>query len=566
MPRFFALSASLFALCLSSCSTTSYSGPDYTTPEGQLFGEYLAGTYANEIDDAEARSDYYSKAFSRLNDDAVLGRRAVTAALQSGDLNLANSQARRVLSHDSTEPMARAVLGVKAFTERDYKKTENYLKASANDPSMAMIMELVQGWSYAQQGDYEKAEALFDGLESWAYFQFLGKLQLGKLYALQGKTDEALEQFTEVNSLGISPTETAMSQARALVAAGRTDEALKGLRTLSDLNGGLETGPIAWAMSELEAGRDLGGLLTPKQEAARALTEPAFGFFLRNQADDVAEVYIRLARSIDPQNEKSKIWLAGLLEQLDRDDEAERLYAAVDKNSPYGVQSELSLATLYLRRDDDEKALSILEKSYNHTPVNATRETLGRVRIFRENYAEALPVYDALLESLSEEDLKADVEPLYYRAICYERLEQWDKAVVDFRRVLELDPDNADALNYLGYTWVDRGENLTEAFEMIRKAVSLEPDSGAITDSLGWAHYKLGQYSQAKVHLEKAVVLTPSSATIVDHLGDVYWKLGRYREAGYQWERALDFDPTEEEEDNIRIKLDGGFETIKALP
>ena len=101
---------------------------------------------------------------------------------------------------------------------------------------------------------------------------------------------------------------------------------------------------------------------------------------------------------------------------------------------------------------------------------------------------------------------------------------------------------------------------------MIRKAVELEPDSGAITDSLGWAHYKLGQYDEAKTHLEKAVVLTPSSATIVDHLGDVYWKLGRFREAGYQWERALEFDPTDDEEANIKLKLGGGLEAISAAP
>jgi tetratricopeptide (TPR) repeat protein len=143
---------------------------------------------------------------------------------------------------------------------------------------------------------------------------------------------------------------------------------------------------------------------------------------------------------------------------------------------------------------------------------------------------------------------------------------QWDKAVADFRRVLEIDPENPDALNYLGYTWVDRGENLTEAFEMIRKAVRLEPESGAITDSLGWAHYKLGQYDEAKIHLEKAVVLTPASATIVDHLGDVYWKLGRFREAGYQWERALDFDPTDEEEIAIRRKLEGGLDAANLAP
>ena len=566
MPRIFTLPLSVFAACLVSCTTSSFSGPDYSSPDGRLFGEYLAGSYADEIDDAAASSDYYSKAFSRLRSDSALGRRAVTAALRNGDYDLARTQAREVLSKDPSEAMARVILGTRAFTQGEYSKTGDYFNAPSPDPSMRMIMGLLQGWSEAQQGNYADAQALFEGLQSWSYFEFYGKLQLGKLYALQGKTDEAVALFTEVASLGIAPTETAMAQARALVHAGRSEDALKGLNDLSAINGGFETGPIAWAIAELDAGRDLGGLLSPREEAARALIEPAFGFFLRNQAHDAAEVYLRLARSIDPDNEKAKLWLAGLLEQLERPDEAEKLYNDIGLKSSYGVQAELSLATLYLRKDEDDKALAILEKSYARKPVNATRETLGRVRIFRENYEEALPVYESLVASLSEEELKADVEPLYFRGICYERLKQWDNAVADFRRVLDIDPDNADALNYLGYTWVDRGENLTEAFDMIRKAVDLEPESGAIVDSLGWAHYKLGEYDQAKTHLEKAVVLTPSSATIVDHLGDVYWKLGRIREAGYQWERALDFDPTDEEKANIETKLEGGFDRVQLSP
>ncbi|MEP6342388.1 MAG: tetratricopeptide repeat protein [Maricaulaceae bacterium] len=565
MPRMFTLPLSVFAACMVSCATPT-SGPDYSLPEGRLFGEYLAGSYASEIDDAEASSDYYSKAFSRLRSDTSLGRRAVTAALRNGDYDLARTQARDVLAEDPSESMARIILGARAFSRGEYSKTGNYFNAPTPDRSMAMIMGLLQGWSEAQQGNYSDSEALFQGLQSWTYFNFYGKLQLGKIYALQGKTDEAVKLFAEVGALGIAPTETAMSQARALVHAGRSEEALKGLKDLSVLNGGFETGPMAWAIAELEAGRDLGGLLSPKQEAARALTEPAFGFFQRNDASDVAEIYLRLARSIDPDNEKTKLWLASLLEQFERPDEAEKLYNDIDLKSPYDVQAELSLATLYLRKDEDDKALAILEKSYARKPVNATRETLGRVRIFRENYEEALPVYESLVASLTEQELKADVEPLYFRGICYERLEQWDNAVADFRRVLEIDPDNADALNYLGYTWVDRGENLTEAFEMIRKAVELEPDSGAIVDSLGWAHYKLGEYEDAKTNLENAVALTPASATIVDHLGDVYWKLGRLREAGYQWKRALDFDPTDEERANIETKLQGGFDSLQASP
>ena len=191
-----------------------------------------------------------------------------------------------------------------------------------------------------------------------------------------------------------------------------------------------------------------------------------------------------------------------------------------------------------------------------------TRESLGRARFFRENYAEALPFYNNIVDVMTDEEIKANVEPLRFRGIIFERLKRWPEAEADFKRVLEFVPDDVDTLNYLGYTWVDRGENLEEAFDMIERALEQAPNSGAITDSLGWAHYKLGNYVEAKNYLEDAVALSPSSATIIDHLGDVYWQLGRKREAGLQWQRALLFEPTDEEKSNIDVKLNGGLEAL----
>jgi Flp pilus assembly protein TadD len=114
-------------------------------------------------------------------------------------------------------------------------------------------------------------------------------------------------------------------------------------------------------------------------------------------------------------------------------------------------------------------------------------------------------------------------------------------------------------LNYLGYSWIERGENLNEGLAMLKKAASLSPKSGYIIDSLGWAHFKLGDYASALDTLERAVVLTPDDPTLNDHLGDLYWRLDRKVEARFQWSRALSLDPDEKEKLGIEQKLAQGL-------
>jgi Flp pilus assembly protein TadD len=149
---------------------------------------------------------------------------------------------------------------------------------------------------------------------------------------------------------------------------------------------------------------------------------------------------------------------------------------------------------------------------------------------------------------------------LYYRrGIAYERLKQWDKAEPNFRKSLELAPDQPDVLNYLGYSWIDMGINLEEGMKMIRKAVELKPRSGFIVDSLGWAHYRLGNYTEAVEELERAVDLMPEDPVVNDHLGDAYWKVGRRLEATFQWNHSLANKPTPEDQARIENKLKNGL-------
>jgi tetratricopeptide (TPR) repeat protein len=114
-------------------------------------------------------------------------------------------------------------------------------------------------------------------------------------------------------------------------------------------------------------------------------------------------------------------------------------------------------------------------------------------------------------------------------------------------------------LNYLGYSWVDMGMHLDRAKGMLHRAVELRPDDGFIVDSLGWVHYRLGDYDAAVEQLERAVELEPGDPVINDHLGDAYWRVGRQREARYQWRRALTLEPEEDTVAAIEEKLRQGL-------
>jgi Flp pilus assembly protein TadD len=185
-------------------------------------------------------------------------------------------------------------------------------------------------------------------------------------------------------------------------------------------------------------------------------------------------------------------------------------------------------------------------------------DELGDILRRREKFAEAVEAYDQAVARIGP------LQPrhwrlLYARGIALERSKQWPRAEADFLQALTFEPDQPLVLNYLGYSWVEQGQNLDKAEAMIRKAVELRPNDGYIVDSLGWVLFRLGRHDEAVVHLERAVELKPEDPVINDHLGDAYWAVGRQREARYQWMTALASKPEPELKTAIEQKLEGGL-------
>jgi Flp pilus assembly protein TadD len=166
--------------------------------------------------------------------------------------------------------------------------------------------------------------------------------------------------------------------------------------------------------------------------------------------------------------------------------------------------------------------------------------------------------YDRAIERIKAPQ-KRHWNLFYVRGIALERSKQWPRAEADFQRALKLNPDQAYVLNYLAYSWVERGENLARAKEMLATALRQRPDDGFIVDSVGWVDYRLGNFKDAVIHLERATELRPHDPTINDHLGDAYWRIGREHEARVQWRRALSLKPEKDAIPAIEKKLADGM-------
>ena len=198
-------------------------------------------------------------------------------------------------------------------------------------------------------------------------------------------------------------------------------------------------------------------------------------------------------------------------------------------------QPQLLLRVDLERKDNMAGAIALLQAAVDKNGDNALlRKELGDLYRISDQYEKARDAYLMALDlGLVSGDLDRSL------GISYEQLEQDQLAEDRFKTALTKNPNDPFTLNYLGYWWADDGRNLEEAIKLIEQAVRLRPRSGYFVDSLGWVHYKLGNYDLAVAFLEKATILEPMDAVITGHLGDAYWEAGRYAEARFKWQYAL---------------------------
>lgn len=312
------------------------------------------------------------------------------------------------------------------------------------------------------------------------------------------------------------------------------------------------------ALREIKAGKRLGPLVeTPQAGAAEALY--GIGASLtRRGGEDLALVYLQLALYLNPNHALALLSLGDLYESVKKPQMAIKVYERVPASSPLKRNAQIQLATDLDAVDRTDEALKILRTVTAEDPKDIEAiMALGNIERARKSFEDCSKTYGQGIDATDSE--KPNWVLYYFRGICEERSKQWPKAEADLKKALELQPEQAHVLNYLGYSWIDQGINLDQAMSMIRRAVDQRPDDGFIVDSLGWAYYRIADYDNAVKTLERALDLKPEDPTINDHLGDAYWRIGRTLEAKFQWQHAKDLKPEPEDLPKIDAKLKDGL-------
>jgi tetratricopeptide (TPR) repeat protein len=282
-------------------------------------------------------------------------------------------------------------------------------------------------------------------------------------------------------------------------------------------------------------------------------------FYLDQDQYEKATVIIDGMLSGSPDNSDLH-YLGGVAhDELANHDKAMEHLINVAPESRFYKNAVIHVAFLYQKMDEIDKAVDYLRIAIGKTPEDPDfYHYLGVLYEEAENYPEA--------EAVLKEGLKIDRNnpKLHFRlGVVYDKLDRKEDCIEQMKIVIELEPENANALNYLGYTWADMNRNLEEAEELIRRAIELKPDDGYITDSLGWVFYRQGRYEEAVEALEKAIDLVSDDPIILEHMGDAYLKVNQKNKALEFYEKSLEVKEEKDKADLEKKILELKHEILK---
>lgn len=553
LPRHFLKTAAALALSVTLAAPVAHAG---------VSGPYLAARQAGFQTDFKAAARYFELAYAEDRGNVNLMEAVTAAQMSLGNFERAGLFAEEMHNEGRRSQVAQMARIAVAAKSGDYAAIIAQLEADNGIGPLADGLAL--GWAQLGQGDMDAALEGFDTVAQEPGLQGFADYHKALAFASVGDFESAAALFDAATGAAQLTRRGVMAHAEVLSQLGRTADALD----LIDRMFTTRLDPGLQAMKDaLDAGARLPftAINDPREGLAEVFYSIA-GALEGEAADDYTLLYARVTEYLRPDHVDAILLSAGLLERLEQFELATDAYALVPEDHPAYHAAAMGRADA-LRESGavDEAIFALRTLAITHGDLPIVHTTLGDVLRQEKRFDEAVTAYDTAI-SLYGAPAQSHWFVYFARGIAHERMDDWPRAESDFRQALELNPEQPQVLNYLGYSLVEKKLKLDEALDMIERAVAARPNSGFIVDSLGWVLFRLGRYDEAVPHMERAAELMPIDPVVNDHLGDVYWAVGRKLEARFQWNRALSFiehdDHGEADPDRIRRKLEVGLDQV----
>jgi tetratricopeptide (TPR) repeat protein len=548
------------ALSLSGCASLAL-GPgaaspeDQITPKGLAYYHYLQAQQMLLTDDEPGAIQDYEEALKQDPGSARLELELASLYQRQGDVKKALAHVEKALKLDPQQQEAYFLLaGLHVGLNQLDEAIREYEHILVLDPENREA-RLFLATLYAQQGRFPQAIHTIQEILRLEPESVVGHYYLGRFFLATDHLGEAKQELNKTLSLDPQFVPAIFDLAAILEREKQFNRALAMYRRVLRSQ---PNNPRAWA----NIGRLL-LILNRYGEAQKAFAtvkgfeknDPAARFnvgviYLEQKLPDDAIKEFRPLLANPRFQDRAHYYIALALEEKGDNRGALREYQLVGRESEQFLLARLRMAYLQYHQGDKERARQILEDLRKMAP---DRE---EIYLTSDYFYEEEGLWDQAIEVLKLGlDKVGHPEEIYFRlAMLYEKKQERNESIIYIKKVLEINPGNPDAQNFLGYTYAEQGVNLDEAERLIRAALQAKPDSGQIIDSLGWVYFKKGQLDKALVELERAHRLMPQDGTVTEHLADVYLRLQRNREALRLYRRALgqeDANPGE-----LRKKID----------
>jgi tetratricopeptide (TPR) repeat protein len=263
----------------------------------------------------------------------------------------------------------------------------------------------------------------------------------------------------------------------------------------------------------------------------------------------LSNFYLNLAKFLNEDFHSFDTLLAENFYKINNFESAKKIYKNLSKKGEaYKWYSTKQLARIFVRVENKSEAIKLTSKVYKDLINKEVYETFDFAEFLKNNekFEEAISYYTSVLDNIKKS------HPLYPeamdgRGVAYERIGKWNKAEKDLLASLNADPNQAYVINYLAYSWIEKGLKIKKSLSMLKKANELRSNDPFIIDSLGWALFKLEKYKESKEYLQMAVRLMPGDPIVNDHYGDALWKNGNELQARYYWNYVLNLEKIEED-------------------